>query len=415
MNNALIRSLIIATLLLIPLSGCGSGGALTDVSISNATIRPNGTPSTNPEYRKLEPETDIHYRLTRRSDVAVTLIDEHGKTYQLRQKQTRQADSYDISFDGAVAPDATSEARTVLPDGKYQVRIDVYPAGSTANAQPETSQTTDLTIVDGNTNPPKIDDLVIEKKTITPNGDGEDDETQIGYSISVSSTVSVRAVSKTDSKVYLLQEPKKQYGMNGFKFTGYEIGGNLMPDGDYYLTVKAEDTSGNVTVKSDNFKIDHGGYAMLQLLKVTVDPPVIPIGGVVTITAVIKNVGTVPVKTQGPGSGTAQSTKNTFTNIREKDAQGHDISPYYEKLGRWRLAVMWTNAGSRFPLRWGLAAGNANDLLTKYELQPNEEVTVVAPVIVEEPTEQLYFTVALERGGVGFLQETVLSPITVNQ
>lgn len=396
---------LILALLMVSVSGCGSGGLLSEVRVDPPQISPN--------EKQLQPATNIHYKISRRSDVSITLIDSSGKTYPLRQKQTRQADEYNVNFRGAVAPESNSELRRVLPDGTYTVRIEVFPPGSAAGTAPEAVQEVQLRIKDANTQPPVISPITVEKKQITPNGDGEDDETRIGFSVSVSSTVTVRAVNKATNHVYLLQEPKKIAGESGFRFDGNEIGGSLMPDGDYYFTVRAEDRSGNVSEQSADISINRGGYPQLRLMKVSVDPPAIAYGGIVTVTAVIKNVGNAPVRTLGPSSGELYSTNETYGRDKTTDKNGQLNAKYYERNGRWRLAITYTNAGTRFPLRWSLIKGTDAEI-EAFELYPDQEVTVVAPIRVEEGVEDLYFTVAIERGGVGFFQDRVMPPIIVS-
>lgn len=366
---------------LVALFGCSSfeQPLLYDVRVDPSLVRPDGT--------GIAGQVQIHYAVGRRANVTVSVIGADGKTFVIRDSILRAADQYAIRFDGTVAA-GTGADRRVLPDGDYSVKV---KAVDLEGKQMELSN--QLSIRDADTEPLAISNLVVRPDTITPNNDGEDDDSTVSYSLSKKAVVTV-FVTDAEGNFALLQEPTDQEGEAGLgtPWDGKENGSRLLANGQYTLHVKAVDKAGNATEVTKQITIENAGTPRMAISKVKFWPPIVPLKGTLHVEITVKNIGDTVIKQLGPDPGTRYSINSSYASFR--DDQGRPL--YYERPGRWRVGIMWNNAPQPYPVRWGFGK----------DLAPGNEATVAGDIVIdtELPRTGTYFWAGIEQGGVGFLE-----------
>ncbi len=368
--------------------GCRNQQFLSPLRVSATTIQPNGS--------GLNDESDIDFTLTQRAEVSATLLGPDGKQYVIRAPQMRAPDDYQIRFTGVVPVEGKDWLR-VVPDGTYNLKI---------TAKSETGQQivrqTPIIVKNADTTAPEITDVFVQYTTFSPNGDGFEDTTKVSYKLSKKATVRVYATDSTGG-FYLISPPQKiDASAQAFEWDGTAGGGKVLPDGKYSVHIEATDDAGNFTDYVTSITIEGGGIPRAEIRDVRFSPIAVPINGILNVTVVVRNTGTVPIKTLGPVSGTKYTTEQSYATFTDKSG----VPIYYERAGVWRVAVGWQNEPQPYPLRWGFWTDgmNADGTFTR-ALQPNEEVTVTGQIVLGQNMKILNaqrFFAALEQGGAGF-------------
>ncbi|GIW08336.1 MAG: hypothetical protein KatS3mg060_3141 [Dehalococcoidia bacterium] len=389
------RAPLIAFLLsiVLPLSvACQPTPLLSDVSISAPTVSPNGD--------SLDDEVTIRYTIGRAALVSIVLRDAAGREYLLRDREPRSVGSYQAPFNGVAPVNDGKATRRVMPDGRYSfVVIAEDLAGERAEAGGE------VTIVDGDHQPVTINNLVIslpgaagqvagagvDSVEISPNGDGAEDEAIISYGISRDAEVVVFAKDPS-GRIILLDERKPRKAALYTHYWNGMYNGRLVPDGVYAIHVQAFDKAGNVSEEVRSIVVRGAGKPDLRITRVDFTPNAIPIGGTLNVTIRVRNFGDVPIKTMGPPSGTHYRTDQTFNYWTDETG----TPKYFERSGRWRVAVSWNTAGSPYPIRWGLFEDVDRELL------PGEEAVITGTITVLPRQREFRVWAAVEQGGVGF-------------
>lgn len=374
------------------LSACSIQPLLDSVSVSNDVLHPTGQGES----------ININYKIGRDARVSVFLEDAAGKRYTLRDNETRVADSsgYSVHFDGTVPTDEEQLQRKLLPSGTYTYVVEAQGAdGSNAQQQGQFR-------IEGSDVPlPKIENLLVSPATISPNGDAIDDVASITYRMPVTATVDID-ITTPDGQVYPFvtrtEEPPAEYVhvWNGKRSDGVSLG-----NGVYTYTVRAEDTYGNIAVQQGQITLADVGQPEATIVEARIAPIRIMLGDVITITVRIKNTGTVPIRTYGPGSGYEYTTDQVFSSVED--------GRYTAKSGGfWRIGVDWdANGGGgakRYPFRWALSAKAPDQWQVPGQedvLMPGEEVTVIGQIRILQPENKMGFYVGLIQDGVGFRQD----------
>jgi len=134
-------------------------------------------------------------------------------------------------------------------------------------------------------------------------------------------------------------------------------------------------------------------------------PDVLALGGRLTFTCTVKNIGTVPVRTKGPESGTVYRTDENYNSMEE-----------YEEPGLFRVGLDYegNSAGRIYPFRWQL--GRDDDLTVidtgigaETYLMPDQTVTVVGHLdVVDQPVKtEPYYWLGLIHEQVWIVQDRV--------
>jgi hypothetical protein len=361
-------------------SGCislTSQAALVGVTVDPNLIEPNDNSVRN--------EARLHYTLLRRADVDVTLMGPNGFSHQLRS-QTRAPGAYEIVFNGAVG---TEGQQRVVPDGLYTFVVRAKePNGS------EVEQQAELTVRNADTKPPEVQDVSANLSSISPNGDGIDDEMTLSFGLSKKSTSMLFLTRDDDQSYYMLYPPKEREGLQAYLFDGHDNGEKLLPDGRYTFHIRAWDKAGNLSEATHPIIIDQGGVPRLDIIEAKFSPTAVPLGGTLKVRITVRNTGNAIVRSNpadgiGPPPGTKYTTDQSYATWQDDKR----TPLYYERPGTWRVGISWTNAPPPpVPVRWSLGK----------DLAPGEEATVTGEVEILQRTREIYFSAWVVQEGVGF-------------
>ncbi len=340
--------------LLLMLAGCGASGRLLEqASLSRATLVPSTTD-----------RLDLTYTLSRAARVSVSLTLPDGGTIPLLADESRPAaGSYVHAIDGTVPGGEQPGERRVLPDGAYRVSLEARDAAGRSEAA-----TFDLQIRGADLAAPSIDGLAVYPAVLTPNFDGIDDVASITYRLTERARVFAYATDATGQRVFVGTQELREPGEYREVWDGTNKERPL-PDGQYQFTVRATDLAGNTVLASAPVAVASSGRPDARILRITFTPQRLMVGGVVQVEFVVRNVGTVPLRTSGPEPGYTYSTFDTFSGIEDRQ--------HIDRLGVWRVGVDWAGSpaasGSKYPYRWGLGR----------DLEPGAEVTVVGRIAMD--------------------------------
>jgi hypothetical protein len=370
-------------------TACRNAPLLSAVQSDAAVITPNGD--------GVDDVAHISYTVGTDANVSILLKDDSGKTYTFRDKELRSAGVYDAPFDGVTPIDDGKATRRVMPNGKYQYFViaeDMAGHRSELGGQIE--------IRDADSNPVQIQNMVVSltggsdasssTPTISPNGDGVADELMVGYGTNKDAEVVMFATNK-DGTVLLMDQRQKRSPALYSHFWDGTYNGSPLPDGPYKIHIQAFDASGNVSEEIRDVIVKGSGKPELLITSVDFSPVAVPVGGNINVTIRVKNTGDTPISTLGPAPGTPYRTDQTFNYWTEADGA---TPKYFERPGKWRVAVSYNLAGSPYPIRWGLFADENRQLM------PGEETTVTGTITVLPRTRELRFWASVEQGGVGF-------------
>jgi hypothetical protein len=126
--------------------------------------------------------------------------------------------------------------------------------------------------------------------------------------------------------------------------------------------------------------IQGGGVPMVEIVNRAAfwAPQVVPLGGTLTFTCTVQNVGPVPIRTKGPEPGTTYSTRQNYNTLG-----------FFEEPGIFRLGAdsEGNTEGRKYPYRWQLGRDDELRVIDgqKY-LMPGQRVTVVGHIqILDKP------------------------------
>ncbi len=170
------------------------------------------------------------------SQVAMDIFDHYGiKVYSLAD--TKGEGSYSYTWGGE-----NNQAGGFVPDGTYTLKMQASDPTGTVY-----SYTTDLLVsaelkITGESSAPII---------FTPNGDGHDDTTTIGYVVSggvgnIVSTVEIKTLSGTTVRTFTGFGIKSPI-TGSFVWDGKDISNSMCPDGKYICEISALDSAGNTS------------------------------------------------------------------------------------------------------------------------------------------------------------------------
>ena len=360
--------------------GCASRPLLSDLRASTTRITPNG--------RGVGDPARVGFTLGVRSTVGAWLIGPDNRRYVLREDRTLAPDDYEIGFKGVVAVPGTLNRR-VLPDGKYRIFV-----GARDDAGRSAEKSLGIEVADADTAPPEITNLVSSLDEFTPNGDGDQDDVTISYGLTKQAITTVY-VTDAEGNRYLIEAPKKKNAVLVSHLWDGTSGGKVLRDGRYVFHVEAEDAAGNFTVATLPIKISNAGTPRLEIVEAKFSPIAVPQGGKLNVRIRVKNNGDTKIKTMGPPPGTPYTTAQNFTSFRDPNDPNKAL--YYERPGRWRVGVQWTNAPQLYPVRWGLFKDE------EQVLEPGDEVVVEGTIqVMESSTHELTFWASVVQEGVGY-------------
>lgn len=390
-KQRLIPWLVLCAVLL-GLVGCGANTLLTDVSIRPAVISPNAD--------GVDDIAEFKYSLSRQSTISIYLVDADGLRHDFRVDKRRSKGERTAYFGGVIDG-------TLLPDGDYRL---VFEATDTRGV--EQRHEASITITDGDHVPLTIDGLSVFPTRFTPNRDGITDRVTIGYSLSKEAEYVVAYLLDAEGNKYPVAEDKiRKMGAVGSHEhdydAGIDLGASPPEDGTYRVVVEARDAIGNEARAETTLTIEGGGVPLVEIVNraAQFSPDVVPLGGTLTFTCTVKNVGTVPVRTKGPESGTLYTTSQNFNTLEA-----------YEEPGLFRVGLDYegNSAGRVYPFRWQLGTDEElthinTGIGTEAYLMPDQTVTVVGHLRIDDAPVKVepYYWIGLIHEQVWIVQDRV--------
>jgi hypothetical protein len=375
-------------LVLVLLLACGPSSRLVEQASLSAPVL---TPSSSGGV-------DLAYTLRDPARVSLTLAQPNGQTVSLfADEQRPAAGSYVHTFDGTVpVPDRPGERR-VVPDGAYRLEL----ATQDDRGRSERSSF-DLAIRDADTTPPEVVDLAVTPQTMTPNFDGIDDVAAVTYRLTKRARVFAYATDAAGQRVFVGTQELVEPGQYREVWDGTSKERPL-PDGDYRFSVRATDLAGNTVIASMPIRLASSGRPDARILSLSFTPRRLMVGDEMVVEAVVRNVGTVPLRTGGPQPGHLYSSFESFSAVANQQ--------FVDRVGVWRLGVDWagspTASGAKYPYRWGLGE----------DLAPGREVQVTGRIRVDHgpnldrmvgpPTNRFFFYGGLIHEGIAFQDDRV--------
>jgi hypothetical protein len=251
----------------------------------------------------------------------------------------------------------------VLADGAYRVHLESHDAAGRSE-----SASFDLRIEGADTSTPGIDNLAVYPAVLTPNFDGIDDVASVTYRLTKRARVFAFATDAGGQRVYVGTQELSEPGEYREVWDGTSKERPL-PDGQYQFSIRATDLAGNTILSSVPVTIQSSGRPDARILRISFTPRRLLHADALTVEAVVRNVGTVPLRTGGPAPGFTYSTFDSFSTVENRQ----DI----DRVGVWRVGVDWagspTASGSKYPYRWGLGR----------DLEPGGEATVTGTITMD--------------------------------
>lgn len=385
--------LALSSLALLLLSACVAAGRplLSEVSATPSTLHPTG-----------EGETiAITYLVGCEAHLSIVLEDADGHRYELRRDKLRwpSSDPYTMQFDGTVPTDDPTVQRRLLPSGEYAVVVQAQSeqCGSAESRVP-------VTIEGSNVDLPRIENLLVWPKTISPNADAVDDVAEITYRLPVTATVDIHIATPAGDSFPIVSREEEMPAEQYHVWDGKRPDGSFLSNGLYTCTITAEDTYGNLVQRQQQIQLEEVGDPQATIIYARIAPKRVMLGETITVTMRVKNSGPVPIRTYGPPSGYTYTTNEVFSSVQGGRYASH-------AGGFWRVGVDWdANSGDgpkRYPFRWALSPRPPDEwkIPDKEDwLMPGEEVEIIGNIVVLQRETKMGFYVGLIQDGVGFYQ-----------
>lgn len=378
-------------LIMVCLAGCGQlnfdwGPLLYDVTVAPNAITPNADGD--------QDVTRISYSLRRSADVSIYFTNDAGETFYFRDDRRRAQGDYTVLWGGTAEETDVIETdygpqqilSRVLPDGTY-----TWTIAATDDDGNEEDATGTITLQNGDSEVPELNNFAVVPDTFRPNQDGlRDDWVSISYYLTkdVESLI-VYLIDPADPavKYYITQEPgladPNETGYKEYRYEGdVDKNAEPPPDGTYTVVGEARDRAGNAVRVERELTIIEGGQPFAEIDQGEIDWYVVNggqeqlvlgrevalnIGDKLCFRAVVHNYGQTPIRTAGPWP----EQEYLFTENRNTVAMQHieeTMSPeqpegdksWLRQTGVWRFGINFESTGVDFPFRW--AVGRQEDL-----------------------------------------------------
>ena len=421
-SRPIVVGLLALLLLSLGLGGCHLRPLLDDVSVSPAVISPNADGS--------DDATNIEYKLSRNALVSIYFENPDGERFYYRHDRPRSAGDYRVQWGGTVNQRRWLENQLgreaveswVLPDDTYTWVVEA------TDQEGQTEQATgQITLRGGDTVVPELGQFTVALPVFTPNQDGLQDRTGVGYSLN-------KNVDSVQVYLYRPAEPDLRYpleekagavkpGEAGYHYYDYDggvdRGAEPPPDGDYVVAAEARDLAGHHVVVSSTLSIKDGGKPRALVVNGEIQwggevsslegtEIYMPLGATLVFTTYVENYGRVPIRTSGPPSGTHYQSDQNYNTL----AVEMDQPSWHQQAGVWRFGINFDVSETDSPYRW--AVGKPDELrceiIEGHEqcfLDPGKRGTVTGSIemVGPFPRQDIYAWGALIHEWVGISAE----------
>lgn len=322
---------------------------------------------------------EVRYRLGKEGLVTASL--QGPVTSTLLPSQEQKAGDRLLRFNGIIATDEVSGTshivRRVVPDGDYTISI----------SSGGESRSVGFKVSGSNQEPPALANVVLHPDVISPNSDAVGDVAEVTFRTNETATLSVDLLSPNGTRTPMLAPTKRGPGEQNVVVNGQSLLGGVLPDGTYTVTVRAHDAVGNMVEAQRPLKIEGGGEPQIEISRVDISPQQIILGSSISVSITVKNVGNVPLRTQGPDPGYTYTTNDSYSSI--------EGGKWTDKAGLWRVGVDWDgNSGGgpayRYPFRWGFGK----------TLMPGESITTGGKITILKQERQMWFYAGVLQEGI---------------
>jgi hypothetical protein len=377
------------------ITGCSGQDLVYRVVVEPSSISPNAD--------GVADVARITYSLSRHATVTMYFLDEQGSAHLFRQDLPRPSGDYEALFSGVIQ-------NRLLPDGRYTCVLE-----ATADDGEHARVQVPLTIQGGEAEPIEIRNLNVYPDTFTPNRDGINDRVTIGYYLTKeAANVQVYLLGPDGEKHPVPEDKIRPVGQAGNHEHDYDaevdLGAPPPANGTYAVVVQAEDAVGTRDEARGQLTIVDGGVPQVEIVNRAAEwsSNVVPLGGTLSFTCTVRNIGKVGVRTKGPEPGTLYSTSENF-NSKE----------FYEEPGIFRVGLDYegNSSGRIYPFRWQLGRDEELTVIDgeKY-LMPGQTATVEGHLqIVDEPVKVApYYWLGLIHEQVWLVEDRVEPvPVTI--
>lgn len=398
-DRAILVAFLLAALTLF--AGCGQleftgGPLLTDAAFSKSEITPNADGQ--------DDVTEITYSLRRPADVSIYFEDEDGERFYFRESRRRAPGDYSVLWGGVVDIPQTVDLgygpieilSRVLPDGHYRWVVEAREDDGNV-----VLQSGEISLRDGDTTLPELQNFTIVPDVFRPNQDGlADDRVAIGYYLTKeveSIALFLRDPAKPDVRYFIAEAPglvkPTERGYHDYSYDGgVDLNAEPPADGTYELVGEARDAAGNTVRVVRRLTIEEGGKPRADVVGGEIDWEgengrivLLALGEQLCFTAYVENESTVPIRTSGPWPGQQYRYAENYNTL----AIGQDEPSWLQQDGAWRFGVNFDTTGVDFPYRW--AIGRPEDLEMRlidgreqWYLMPGKRGEVSGCIVLDE-------------------------------
>ncbi len=383
--------------LMLGLAACGrldlaTGPLLYDASFSAGSITPNADGDTD--------AVSIAYSLRRAADVSIYFENAAGERFYFRNEQRRAPDDYRVDWGGVIDEPRILDSEMgrqevlsqVLADGDYSWTIE-----ATADNGDTASESGQITLRDGDSELPEIQNFAVVPETFTPNQDSLADRVSVSYT----------TTKDVDGKLVYLYNPDApnvRYNIpedegveepldRGYHSHNYDGGVDLNaeppPDGEYRVRVEVRDRAGNAVRVENNLTVESSGQPRADVAGgelrwlyewsdswanedanqgVDMNRNVnVMLGEQICVKAIVVNEGTVPIRTSGPWPGETYRLSENYNTLSVREEE----ESWEEQPGAWRFGVNYQSSVNDIPFRW--AVGYKEDLTMRLDDEGREQ------------------------------------------
>jgi hypothetical protein len=366
---------VVAMLLILLLAACDASSApLSNVRASSGEIQIGSTGISKPPG-----VVEVRYRLGSAQVVNIQLLGDGENKHNLFSAR-QEAGEHVFRFNGVISASQAEEGyrvvRRVVPDGEYNLMVS--SEGQSASLP--------LKVSGSDQEPPSLGNILVRPDAISPNSDAVDDVAEVTFRTDQTATLSVDLTSPDGARIPMFAPTQKGRGEQNVVINGHDTLGEVLPDGTYTVTLRAQDRAGNRVEAQRPITIRGGGKPELEVVRVEITPQQLILGEAISVSITVKNIGNVPIRTQGPDPGFTYTTNDTYSSI--------EGGKWDNKAGLWRAGIDWDgNSGggpSRYPFRWGF----------KDTLMPGQEFTTGGKIVILKQERQMWFYAGILQEGV---------------